>query len=115
MCLPKYLVSPFFHRTNYEGGYSEWFYGKPDKLRCVDNRYTIQSAFKNNVFVANSFCDRMYGHYDFDFNGTETNNMRLKWLSICFNIDYDNGTMELYLNGAPLPARWPVIGGYLVT
>ena len=60
-------------------------------------------------------CGRMYGHYDFDFNGTETNNMRLKWLSICFNIDYDNGTMELYLNGAPLPARWPVIGGYLVT
>ena len=56
----------------------------------------------------------MYGHYDFDFNGTETNNMRLKWLSICFNIDYDNGTMELYLNGAPLPAR-SVIGGYLVT
>ena len=77
-------------RTNYEKGYEEWFYGKPDKLR-------------------------MYGHYDFDFLGTDTNNIRLKWMSICFNIDYDNGTMELYLNGAPLPARWPVIGGYLVT
>ena len=70
---------------------------------------------RNYVFVSKSVCDRMYGHYDFDFNGTETNNMRLKWLSICFNIDYDNGTMELYLNGAPLPARWPVIGGHLVT
>ena len=56
----------------------------------------------------------MYGHYDFDFLGTETNNIRLKWMSICFNIDYDNGTMELYLNGAPLPTR-SVIGGYLVT
>ena len=44
----------------------------------------------------------MYGHYDFKFNKTSTNNMRLKWLSVCFNIDYDNGTMELYLNGKAL-------------
>ena len=73
-------------RTNYEKGYEEWFYGKPDKLR-------------------------MYGHYDFDFLGTETNNIRLKWMSICFNIDYDNGTMALFLNGYQLTARWDVIGG----
>ena len=73
-------------RTNYEKGYEEWFYGKPDKLR-------------------------MYGHYDFDFLGTETNNIRLKWMSICFNIDYDNGTMALFLNGYQLTARWAVIGG----
>ena len=45
----------------------------------------------------------MYGHYDFNFDGVTTN-IRLKWLSICFNIDYNNGTMELYLNGQPLPA-----------
>ena len=53
----------------------------------------------------------MYGHYDFDFLGTETNNIRLKWMSICFNIDYDNGTMALFLNGYQLTARWAVIGG----
>ena len=47
----------------------------------------------------------MWTKYDFDFNGTETNNMRLKWLSICFNIDYDNGSMELYLNGESLPGK----------
>ena len=68
----------------------EWFYGKPDKLRM-------------NI------------HYDFAFKGAETN-LRLKWFSICFNIDYDNGTMELYLNGdlvdsnqrkpMKLPADW---------
>lgn len=51
----------------------EWLYGKPDKLRI-------------NI------------HYDFKFKGQQTN-LRLKWISICFNIDYDNGTMELYLNG----------------
>lgn len=45
----------------------------------------------------------MYTHYDFKFNGTATNNVQLKWLSICFNIDYDQGTMEMYLNGKPLP------------
>ena len=53
----------------------------------------------------------MYGHYDFDFLGTDTNNIRLKWMSICFNIDYDNGTMALYLNGYQLTARWAGIGG----
>ena len=53
----------------------------------------------------------MYGHYDFDFLGTETNNIRLKWMSICFNIDYDNGTMALFLNGYQLTARCAVIGG----
>ena len=26
----------------------------------------------------------------------------MKWISICFNIDYDDGTMQLYLNGKPL-------------
>ena len=31
--------------------------------------------------------------------------MRLKWLSTCFNIDYDNGSMELYLNGDSLPGK----------
>ena len=68
----------------------EWLFGKPDKLR-------------------------MYIHYDFAFKGEETN-LRLKWFSICFNINYDNGTMELYLNGdlvdskqrkpMELPADW---------
>ena len=48
-------------------------------------------------------CFRFYGHYDFNFDGVTTN-IRLKWLSICFNIDYNNGTMQLYLNGHPLPA-----------
>ena len=52
------------------------------------------------------FMERMYGHYDFDFNGTETNNVRLKWLSICFNINYTEGTMELFLNGETL---WPKV------
>ena len=47
----------------------------------------------------------MYGHYDFKFNGTATNNVQLKWLSICFNIDYDDGTMELYLNGRNIPGE----------
>ena len=44
----------------------------------------------------------MYGHIDFKFNGTDTNNGRLKWLSICFQIDYDEGTMKLSLNGEAL-------------
>ena len=29
-------------------------------------------------------------------------NFRLKWLSICLNIDYENGTMEFFLNGKEL-------------
>ena len=45
---------------------------------------------------------RFYGHYDFSYNGTIHSNTRMKWISICFNIDYDDGTMQLYLNGKPL-------------
>ena len=46
---------------------------------------------------------RFFGRYDFIFNGnTETSNIRLKWLSICFNINYIEGSMELFLNGEPL-------------
>ena len=33
---------------------------------------------------------------------TEKVNLRLKWLSICLNIDYENGTMEFFLNGKVL-------------
>ena len=46
----------------------------------------------------------MFVHYDFVFNGPETN-LRLKWFSICFNIDYENGTMELYLNGNQVESK----------
>ena len=36
---------------------------------------------------------------DFVFNGTFAKNIRLKWMAMCLNLDYDNQTVELYLNG----------------
>ena len=47
---------------------------------------------------------RMWGGYDFIFEGTNSKNIRQKWLSICFNINYEDGTMEFYLNGRELKA-----------
>ena len=48
---------------------------------------------------------RIYGHTDFIFNSTSTKNIRLKWMAICYAIDYDNGTMEMFLNGEKLPQK----------
>ena len=42
---------------------------------------------------------RLYGKSDFIFNGTLAKNIRLKWLAICLNFDYVNGTVEMFLNG----------------
>jgi hypothetical protein len=42
---------------------------------------------------------RLYGKSDFIFNGTLAKNIRLKWLTICLNFDYVNGTVEMFLNG----------------
>ena len=42
---------------------------------------------------------RLYGKSDFIFNGTMAKNIRLKWLAICLNFDYVNGTVEMFLNG----------------
>ena len=47
----------------------------------------------------------MEGGYDFPFLGSVSSNIRLKWLSICLNIDYEAGTMELYLNGEKREGR----------
>ena len=47
----------------------------------------------------------MEGGYDFPFLGAVSSNIRLKWLSICLNIDYEAGTMELYLNGEKREGR----------
>ena len=47
----------------------------------------------------------MEGGYDFPFLGAVSSNIRLKWLSICLNIDYGAGTMELYLNGEKREGR----------
>ena len=47
----------------------------------------------------------MEGGYDFPFHGAVSSNIRLKWLSICLNIDYEAGTMELYLNGEKREGR----------
>ena len=48
---------------------------------------------------------RIYGHTDFIFDSTSTKNIRLKWMAICYSIDYDNGTMEMFLNGEKLPQK----------
>ena len=42
---------------------------------------------------------RIYRKSDFVFNGTSAKNIRLKWLSICLNLDYVTGTVEMFLNG----------------
>ena len=45
---------------------------------------------------------KMYGNGGGEFNFSdisETTNLRLKWLSLCFNIDYENGTANISLNG----------------
>ena len=47
----------------------------------------------------------MESGYDFPFYGAVSSNIRLKWLSICLNIDYEAGTMELYLNGEKREGR----------
>ena len=45
-------------------------------------------------------CPRYYGRYNFDYkNITDTTNIKLKWMSICFNIDFKNGSMEAAMNG----------------
>ena len=36
---------------------------------------------------------------DFLFPGDKIKNIRLKWLAICLNFDYVNGTVEMFLNG----------------
>ena len=48
--------------------------------------------------------------YDFIFEGKFTKNIRLKWLAICLNFNYVNGTFDLFLNGkkSPLMARNPI-------
>ena len=48
---------------------------------------------------------RLYGKSDFIFNGTLAKNIRLKWLAICLNFDYDNGTVEMFLNGAKIKQK----------
>ena len=42
---------------------------------------------------------RLYGRSDFKFNGTLAKNIRLKWIAICLNFNYVNGTVEMFLNG----------------
>ena len=42
---------------------------------------------------------RLYSKSDFIFEGTLAKNIRLKWLAICMNFDYINGTVEMFLNG----------------
>ena len=42
---------------------------------------------------------RLYGKSDFVFNGTLAKNIRLKWLAICLNFNYVNGTVDMFLNG----------------
>ena len=42
---------------------------------------------------------RLWGAADFKFNGTFVKNIRLKWLAICFNFNYVNGTVDMFLNG----------------
>ena len=49
-----------------------------------------------------SLTKRFFGRHDFTFNATETSNIRQKWLSICFNINFIEGSIELFLNGNPL-------------
>ena len=48
---------------------------------------------------------RLYGKSDFIFNGTLAKNIRLKWLAICLNFDYVNGTVEMFLNGAKIKQK----------
>ena len=40
---------------------------------------------------------------DFMFNGTSTKNIRLKWVAVCLNLDYDNNTIQLFFNGEKSP------------
>ena len=42
---------------------------------------------------------RLYKRSDFKFNGTLAKNIRLKWIAICLNFNYVNGTVEMFLNG----------------
>ena len=37
------------------------------------------------------------------FNGTSTKNIRLKWVAVCLNLDYDNSTVQLFINGERSP------------
>ena len=49
---------------------------------------------------------RFWKNYDFYYpNTTDSTNIRLKWISICFNINYVNGTMEVAMNGEILRAK----------
>ena len=46
---------------------------------------------------------RYYGKYEFYYKDrTDTTNIRLKWMSICLSINYENGTMEAAMNGKML-------------
>ena len=54
---------------------------------------------------------KLYGNGGGEFNFrdiSETTNVRLKWISICFNIDYKNGTADISLNGEILKATNPM-------
>ena len=54
---------------------------------------------------------KLYGNGGGEFNfrdKSETTNVRLKWISICFNIDYENGTADISLNGEILKATKPM-------
>ena len=42
---------------------------------------------------------RLLYKVDFKFDGTRVKNIRLKWLAICMNFNYENGTAEMFLNG----------------
>ena len=42
---------------------------------------------------------------DFKFNGTDTKNIRLKWLAVCMNFDFTSGAIDLFLNGKKLDGR----------
>ena len=42
---------------------------------------------------------------DFQFNGTDTKNIRLKWLAICINVDHASGKAEFFMNGARMEGK----------
>lgn len=59
----------------------------------------LDEAGSNLEFPGKPDMLRLYRKSDFIFNGNSAKNIRLKWLSICLNLDYVNGTVDMFLNG----------------
>ena len=88
------LVPIMEFRTNYEMDYLDFFYGKIHSFSILS---------KLLLLIGKPDKLRLLSKSDFLFNGTLAKNIRLKWMAICLNFNYEEGKVDLFLNGEKMP------------